>query len=332
MNRRDLLRRGLALAGLGFLPGCGALPLSVKQLTRPHRIAYLSNPLPDANPSSDSLLTVFRQALTDLGYVDGQDMLIEERYASGDEQISAFTDELKGFQPEVIVVPAAIVALAVRNITSTIPIVSVGQGDLRERVLTESLARPTGNVTGLSTPVLAGKPLQLLKEAVPGLTRVLILYDATISVVRDPYDEAARSLGLDLQFVASLGPSDFDAAFQTAVREHADGLFVTTGPVFSSLSTQTQISELAIKHRLPSMWGASDAVARGGLLGYGANRADLFRRAATYLDRLLKGARPADLPIEQPTVFDLLVNVKTALALDLTIPQSVLAQATEVIQ
>ncbi|MFN0070953.1 MAG: ABC transporter substrate-binding protein [Chloroflexota bacterium] len=331
-SRRHVLLGGLSLAGLSLLTGCRMMPSLGQRSLEPRRIGCYSNPVPTANAEAGGMLVVFRQALGDLGYVEGQNLVIEERYASGADQRAIFAAEVERFRPEVIVVPASIVAQSVRDVTSTIPIVSVGQGSLLERRLVESLAHPGGNVTGLSTPLLAGKPLQLLKEAVPSLSRVAVLFDTTISVAREPYERAAEILGLQLTFVGAGGPADFESAFQIASHDQVDGLFITTGPLFSSVSTQTRIDDLAVHYRLPSMWGTTDAVSRVGLLGYGPNRADLFRRTAIYVDKILTGANPAEMPVEQPTLFDFLINLKTARSLGLTIPSAVLAQATEVIQ
>jgi ABC-type uncharacterized transport system substrate-binding protein len=226
-----------------------------------HRIGRLTGNLP--NPTTEAFTAVFRQALRDLGYVEGQNLILEERYANGDVLLAEPAAEQVRLQPEVIVVVSTGAARAVQTLTTTIPIVSAGQGDLVATGLAAGLARPGSNVTGLSTPALGSKQLQLLQEAVPAIARVAVL---------------------------------------------------------------------AIQYRLPAIWGQSDAVGRGGLLGYAPNRADLHRRAAGYVDQILKGARPTDLPVQEPVAFDFAINLKTAQALGLTIPQSVLQQATEVIQ
>ncbi|MFN0070359.1 MAG: ABC transporter substrate-binding protein [Chloroflexota bacterium] len=327
---RRQFAQGVGVASIAFLAGCAGLggPFSASPpAARVRRVVYLSG---GANVSSD-LMNVFRLGLSDLGYVDGRDIVIEERYVSGDNQVAEFAAELARLQPEVIVVPAAAVARAVQAATTTIPIVSVGQTDLLALGLTDSLARPSGNVTGLSTPSLGSKQLQLLQEAVPRLSRVANLEDINIPVSHEPYEVAARALGLEILFVGVAGPDDLEPAFSAAMRERADGLIVTGGP-FIQQSAEPRIAGLALQRQLPSMWQRSEPVRNGGLMAYGANRADLFRRAATYVDKILKGARPTELPIEQPTRFDFAINLRTAQALGLTIPPSVLAQATEVIQ
>jgi putative tryptophan/tyrosine transport system substrate-binding protein len=239
-------------------------------------------------------------------------------------------------QPDVILVPGVAAARAVLAVTTTIPIVSAGVGapDLVASKLAASHARPGGTVTGLSTPSLDGKQLQLLQEAVPTLTRVAILFDRATDraqpVGREPFEAAARTLGLELQFLGTSRPEDLEPVFDTATRNHADGLLVGTGGVLGG--NLTRIAELAIQHRLPSIWQLSDAVDRGGLMAYAPNRVAQYRRAAYYVDRILKGAKPADLPVEQPMTFDFVVNMKTAQALGIVFPHEIMLQVTEVIQ
>jgi putative tryptophan/tyrosine transport system substrate-binding protein len=333
VNRRQFVQSA-GVAGLGLLTGCG-LPVSAPpQAAKVYRIAYLSGA--GRSNSGNEQLSAFRQGMRDLGYVEGQNLLIEERFAEGDDQLAEPAAELVRLQPEVILVTGVTPVRVVLAVTTTIPIVSTGAGvpDLVASGLAASYARPGGTVTGLSTPSLEGKQLQLLQEAVPTLARVAILFDrATGRAQRpgqEPFEAAARTLGLQLQFVGASGPEDLEPGVETAIREHADGLFVTTGVLLSS--NQTRIAELAIQSRLPSMWAQSEAVGRGALMAYGPNRVDLHRRAAYYVDRILKGTSPADLPIEQSREFDFIINLQTAQALGLTIPRSVLLQATEVIQ
>jgi putative tryptophan/tyrosine transport system substrate-binding protein len=218
----------------------------------------------------------------------------------------------------------------VRAETATIPIVSAGGGDLIATGLAASYARPGGNVTGVSNPALAGKQFQLLQETVPGLARIAVLFDTTNPIRREIFEAAAPALDLQVQFVGVGGSEELMTAFETATRGHADGLFVFLGPRISD--NLTRIAELAIQRQFPSMWAQTEAVERGGLMAYGANRAALYRRAAYYVDRILKGTQPAELPIEQPREFEFIINLKTAQALGLTIPPPVLLQATEVLQ
>jgi ABC-type uncharacterized transport system substrate-binding protein len=269
--------------------------------------------------------------MLDLGYVEGQNLIIEERFVIGDPQLVVPAMEVASIPVEVILVVSFSAARAVQSVTTTIPIVSAGQGDLVAEGVVDSLGNPGGNVTGLSTPSLVSKQLQILQECMPALTRVAVFVDTTNPVVPgEVYEAPARALGLRLQFIGAGKPEEVESAFEAAAQQRAEAIFVLQGPGIGF--NQTRIAELAVQHRLPSMWGQSDAIARGGLLGYGANRIDLHRRAAGYVDKILKGARPADLPIELPSQFDFPINLKTAQALGLTIPQSVLSQATELIQ
>jgi putative tryptophan/tyrosine transport system substrate-binding protein len=327
---RRRFMQGAGLAGLGLLAGCG-LPGSAPPPASVRRIGSLTG-LPPGALNFEGM-AAFRQGMRDLGYVEGQNLLIEERYGTRRDQLAEPAAELVRLQPEVILVPAGTIARAAQAATRTIPIVSAGAGspDLVAGGLAASHARPGGNVTGLNVPVLAGKQLQLLQEVVPTLSRVAVLFDPTLTeFAREPYEAAVGTLGLQVQFVGAVEPEDLESAFAAATREHADGIFVIGGPL--NAGNQTHIGELALQSRLPSMWAQSDAVGRGALMAYGPNRAELYRRAATYVDKILKGAKPADLPIEEPMRFDFAINLRTAQALGLTIPPHVLLQATEVIQ
>jgi len=330
-SRRQFVQAA-GVAGLGLLAGCGRLPWQAPpSAAKVHRIAFLT-----ANPPSvvnDARMSAFQQGMRALGYAEGQNLLIEHHYASSFDRLADPTAELVRLQPDVILVGASQVARAALAATTTIPIVSAGVGDLVALGLAASHGRPGGNVTGLSTPDLIGKQLQLLQEAVPTLARVAVLFDTTVEaqrMLREPYEAAARILGLQVQFVGASGPADLEPVFEAATREHADGVFVLAGPV--AVSNQSRIAELAVQSGLPSMWPQSEAAEGGGLMAYAPNTADLFRRAAYFVDRILKGTRPADIPIEQPMTFDFVINLRTAQALGLTIPDRVLLQATEVIQ
>jgi putative ABC transport system substrate-binding protein len=328
LTRRYALQ-GAGVAGLGLLAGCGRLPGRTESAAPVYRIAYLAGGSP--NPANTNFQAAFREGLRDFGFVEGQNIVIEQRYTDGDDRLAGPAAELVRLQPRVIVVPSGTVASAVRAATTTIPVVNAGSNDLVAIGLAASLARPGGNVTGLSTPSLVGKQLQLLQEAVSTLSRVAILFDTTIPEFRrEPYQAASRVLGLQMQFVGASSVEDLDLAFVTAIREHADGLFLPIGPVLTR--NLTRIAELAIQNGLPSMWQNSEAGSHGGLMAYGPNRAALYRRAAYYVARILEGTSPADLPIEQPREFDFVINLRTAQALGLTVPQHVLLQATEIIQ
>ena len=329
-SRRDFLRVSLVLAGLGLLTGCELPSLPWRQPSRVHRVGYLMSAAP--SPTTDALLAAFRQGLHDLGYVEGQDLLVEARRSTVTDQYAEPVAELMSLQPEAIVVAAVVEARAVQAATSTIPIVSAGVGDLVTGGLAANLARPGGNVTGLSTPILAIKQLQLLKEAVPTLTRVAVMIDAArvADFEEEAHDAAAHSLGLQLQVVGVDSTGGLEAFFETALRGRADGIYLAPVP-FTTIN-QARIAELAIRHRLPAIAQQSDAASLGQLMAYGPNRLDLYRRAATYVDKIIKRAKPGDIPIEQPTKFDFGINLKTAQAIGLSIPQSVLQQATEIIQ
>ena len=315
-----------------------AAPLAVEaqQPAKVFRIGYLGN-VPPTDPAVSRLWDAFLQGLRELGYVEGQNIVIERRYAGGRyERLPALAAELVRLKVDVIVAAGASpLAHAAKDATSTIPIVMTSHGDPVGSGLVASLARPGGNVTGLSmlSPDLLGKQLQLLKEAVPKLSRVAVLSHPTnpqhARSVREA-EVAARSLKLRLQTLEARAPSEFAGAFSAATKERAGALIVLADGMF--WGERTRFAELAAKHRLPLMAGLREHADAGGLLAYGARLRDNFRRAATYVDKILKGAKPGDLPIEQPTKFEFVVNLKTAKALGLTIPQSLLLRADEVIQ
>jgi ABC-type uncharacterized transport system substrate-binding protein len=237
---------------------------------------------------------------------------------------------------DVIIAAPTPAALAAKNATGTIPIVGVSLTEPVDLGVIASLARPGGNVTGVSYSVGAdifGKDLALLKEVVPKVRRVAVLSNPTSPaqpLTINNIKGAAQSLGLQLQLVEARGPADFDSAFAAMVRERVGALFVVTDPTF--IPQRARLVSLAAKHRLPSMFTQRADVEAGGLISYGPNFADMYRRAAPYVDKILKGAKPADLPVEQPTTFELVINLKTAKALGLTIPQQLLLRADEVIQ
>ena len=265
--------------------------------------------------------------------------MIEYRYAEGKlERFPALAAELVALKVEVIVAPPTPAAQAAKQATKTIPIVFAGVGDPVTSGLVTSLARPGGNVTGLSglSPELVGKCLEQLKQAVPGVSRVAVLWhpggqgERTERDMLKEAEVAARALGMRLQIVEARGTADFDRAFSDMTTARADALTVLPSNMFNN--ERRRLADLAAKNRLPAVYQFREYVDAGGLMAYGANLADLNRRAATYVDKILKGAKPADLPVEQPTKFELVINLKTAKALGLTIPQSVLLRADEVIQ
>ena len=299
------------------------------------RIGYLAPNL----AASPHLPEAFRQGLRDLGYVEGRNVVIEYRDAKGQfERLSALAAELVAFKVDVIVTGGTPAALAAKQATGTLPVVFAAPGDPVTSGLVASLARPGGNVTGLSSfaPELVGKCLEQLKQAVPGVDRVAALWQPgglgkrTDKDVLKEAEVAALALGVRLQFVEARGPESFDRAFSEMTKARAGAVTVLPGSMF--VNERRRLVDLAAKNRLPAVYPWREGVADGGLMSYGPDLADLFRRAASYVDRILKGARPADLPVEQPTKFELVINLKTAKALGLTIPPSVLARADQIIQ
>lgn len=327
MRRRVFLQSSGAMA-LALLAGC-SLPSPVpRETARPDRIGFLGGSLPNA--TNDLLMSAFRQGLLDLGYVEGRDVEIDSRHANGDDQVAEPAADLIRLQARVIVVTNVTIARAVQTLSTTIPIVNAGSGDLVERGLAVSLARPGGNVTGMSTPSLTFKQLELLQETAPGISKVMVLFDTSSALRREELETAGHALSIQPYFAGARVPDELEPAFDAAIREGSDALFVLNGPL--TQANLGRIADLALQRTLPSMWNQGDAVVRGGLMTYTANRSDLYRRSASFVDRILKGASPAELPIERPSVFDFAVNMKTAQGLGLTIPPTVLAQATEVIQ
>jgi len=297
------------------------------------RIGFLGGASPSA---AAHLVDAFRQGLRDLGYVEGQNIAIEYRFAEGKaERLPDLAAELVRLRVDVIVAPNPTGALAAKNATTTIPIVMAIAGDPVGLGLVASLARPGGNITGMSNVAveLAPKQLQLLKQAVPKVSRVAVLWNpankANALSLRE-LEVAARSLGVQLQPLEARSPDDFDRAFAAIARERA-GALVVFGDALVLLH-QRRIIDLAAKARLPAMYARRELVDAGGLMSYSPSFTDLFRRAATYVDKILRGTKPGDLPVEQPTKFELVINIKTAKTLGLTIPQSVLIRADQIIQ
>jgi putative tryptophan/tyrosine transport system substrate-binding protein len=313
-----------------------SFPASAQQPTKVHRIGYLSS----FDPAIESTgVEAIRRALRDLGYIEGQNIAIDYRYAEGKfDRFPELAAELVRLKVDIIVVSGGgRLPRAAKNATKTIPIVMVGQGiDPVEAGIVESLARPGGNVTGLTiiSRALAGKRLELLKEAVPKIARVAVLYDpALVSSPREIKEDlpvAARALKLTLQPWEVRTADDFDSVFAALNKQRPGGLYVSGGPLMNI--NQKRTISFALKSRLPSMYGSTDAVDDGGLMSYGADLADSYRRVAYFVDRILKGAKPADLPVEQPTKFELAINLKTAKQIGLTIPPNVLARADTVIR
>jgi putative ABC transport system substrate-binding protein len=321
----------VVLLALGLL--CAPLTdAEAQQAKKLFRVGLLST----ATPRSGPQFVAFEQHLRELGYVEGQDVAFEFRNAEGQaERLSDLAAELVRLQVDIMVASGPEATLrAARQATSTIPIVMIAVNyDPIARGYIDGLARPGRNITGLffMQLELTAKRLELLKEALPQVTRVSALWDAHTADQLKAAEAAAQSLGLQLQSVELRNPPyDFERAIGVAVRERAQALVVLSSPNF--FSKRVQIAELALKNRLPAIFLFREYVEAGGLIAYGASLRDMLQRAADYVDKILKGAKPADLPVEQPRKFELFLNLKTAKALDLTIPPVLLFQADEVIQ
>jgi putative tryptophan/tyrosine transport system substrate-binding protein len=320
---------------MAMLTGGIVAAAEAQQAAKVARIGYLAPNLA-ASPHTHE---AFRQGLRDLGYIEGRNVVIEYRAAEGKlERLPTLAAEVVALKVDVIVVADTPSALAAKQATKTIPIVFTSAGDPVGSGLVTSLARPGGNVTGLSLlgPELVGKCLEQLKQAVPGVSRVAVLWQPGAFGERTEKDMlkgaevAARALGVRLQLVEARGPEDFDRAFSERTRARADALTVLPSAMF--INERRRLVDLAAKNRLPAVYPVREFVDAGGLMAYGANIPDLYHRAATYVDKILKGAKPGDLPVEQPTKFELVINLKTAKALGLTVPDSLLRRADEVIQ
>jgi putative ABC transport system substrate-binding protein len=298
------------------------------------RIGYLGA----VSPSAVSARTeAFRQGLRELGYVEGKNILIEYRHEEEKlDRLPAHAAELVRLKVDVIVSAAPSVTRATKKATVTIPIIMAQDRDPVGNGFVASLARPGGNITGLSTlaPEVSGKQLELLKEIVPRLSRVAVFGTSSIPGHTQSLREielAAEVFKVQLQYLDVLGPKNIETAFRAATKGRADGVLVLGGPVLIS-QRRSQIADLAVKSRLPVMYNSAEFVDDGGLMTYSTNITDLHRRAATYVDKILKGAKPADLPVEQPTKFELIINLKAAKQIGLTIPHQVLARADKVIK
>ena len=314
-----------------------AAPLAAQaqQVGKMPRVGYL-NPGSSSDPVRQRRLEALRQGLRELGYVEGQNIALELRWAEGKyDRYPALAADLVRSKVDVIVAWSGQATKAAQEATRTIPIVMSLVNDPVGSGLVASLARPGGNVTGTTVmaPDVVGKRLELLKEVVPKVSRVAVLQHpdnpASAPMLRE-VEARARALGVRLQILGVRNPAEIDSAFAAMTRERAGALLIFPDALFGT--QRRQIAELAMKNRLPAISFAAEYAEAGGLIVYGANLLDLERRAATYVDKILKGAKPADLPIEQPTKFELVINLKTAKALGLTIPQSVLGRADQVIE
>jgi len=322
------------LSGISFSFGLLAAPLGAtgQQGKAMPRVAFLAN---GSASTSGHLNDAFRAGLRELGYVAGQNILIETRFADGkQERVPELVRELLALTPDVVVAAGPQALRAFKQATVTVPIVMAIISDPVEAGLVASLARPGGNLTGLAfeNQVLTTKRLELLKDAIPKLSRVAVLADSTFGDTTGyrQAETAARALQLRLQLVEVRGPADFEPAFKLALTGRAEALLVLASPFINA--HRQVVVELATRRRLPATYEEKRFVESGGLMSYGPSFTEMYRRAATYTDRILKGAKPADLPIEQASKFELVINLKTARALGLMMPPSLVRRADQVIE
>jgi len=326
MSKKILLSAVATLILASVFPGEAQQPKKVP------RIGFQSA----ASPAAMTPRTAaFSQGLRELGYVEGKNIVIEWRYAEGKlDRLDEFAAEFVRLKVDVIVTAAPSSTRAAKKATSTIPIVMAWDNDPVANGFIASLARPGENITGLSSlaPEITGKQLELLKETVPRLSNVAVLRTSNLpggQVLRDA-EPAAKAFKVELQYLDVGGVKDIETVFRQARKGRADAVLVLASPILESY--RTEVAAHALKNRLPTMFWASENVEVGGLMSYGANVADLYRRAALFVDKILKGAKPADLPVEQPTKFDFVINIKAAKQIGLTIPPNVLARADKVIK
>ena len=328
MNRRGFIG---ALAG-----GLFAAPLvaAAQPTAKVYRIGFL---VTATLTETGHLLKALSEGLRELGYVEGRNVVFERRFAEGrQERLPALAVELVRLKPDILVTGSNPVIAAVKEATATIPVVMAVSRDPVGAKFIASLARPGGNITGLANdtaPEIIGKNLALLKEAVPRISRVTYLWNPVppgAEASKNALESAARNLGVAFQPVEVRGHAELEGAFAAMVRERANGIVVAQDPV--TFGSRSQVVLLAARSRLPAVYGVREFAEAGGLMSYGPNIADQFRRAAMYVDKILKGAKPGDLPIEQPTKFELVINLKTAKALGLTLPPSLLQRADQVIE
>jgi len=326
MDRRQFLQ--------GALAGVFAAPVAVRaQPTgKVPRVGYLFY----GSPGPSREIDAFRQGLRELGYIEGQSIAVQYRFASGHiERYAGLAAELVRLKVDVIVAPATPQALAAKQATSSIPIVFVLVADAVGAGLITNLARPGGNITGLtsSSAELGGKRLELLKQMVPKASRVAVLHDPTDRsnvLILKQLQESVTTLGLILEPLEVREPREFEGAFIAMARERADAMFGTPGAL--TFEHRKLLVDLAAKHRIPAMWGHRSFVDAGGLMSYAVNLYDQNRQAAVFVDKILKGTKPGDLPVEQPTRFELVINRGCVKALGLTIPPSLLVRADQVIE
>ena len=333
IQKRPRGRKWLGLSVIAFVLVVGGDLTEAQQEKQISRIGFVSNTFPSAVADR---VEAFRKGLRELGYVEGKNIVVVYRHSEGKpHRLPALVAELVRLKVDSIVTSGPSVTRAAKDTTSKIPIVFAQEGDPVGSGLVVSLARPGGNMTGLSTfsPELHGKRLEILKEVIPRLDRVAVLGTSTVeghAHFLKEQEPAARALRLQLQYLDLLNSRDMEPAFRAANKGKADALLVLAGPVLNV--HRRQVVGLAAKNRLPAMYNFPEFVEAGGLMTYGVSDVDMARRAATYVDKILKGAKPADLPVEQPTKFELVINLKAAKQIGLTIPPNVLARADKVIR
>ena len=326
------MRKKIFCLALGAMLSALSFSVEAQQSKKVPRIGFQSA----ASPSAIAARTeAFRQGLRELGYVEGKNIVIEWRYAEGKlDRLDEFAAEFVRLKVDVIVTAAPSSTRAVKKATATIPIVMAWDNDPVANGFIASLARPGANITGLSSlsPEITGKQLEILKETVPNLTRVAVLRTSKLSSVENLREAelAAGAWKVKLQYLDVQGPQDIETAFREARKGRVGAVLVLASPILES--HRTQVADLAVKNRLPTMFWASENVEAGGLMSYGANVVDMYRRAATYVDKILKGRTPDDLPVEQPMRFEFVVNLKTAKQIGVTIPPNVLVRANKVIR
>ena len=334
LSRRYLVL-GAGAAGLGLLARCGRLPWQAQepQMAKVYRIGYLA---PNSAEVSAAMVEGFQRGLRELGYLEGQNIVLEGRWADGQlDRLPALAAQLVQLPVDVIVTPAYPATVAARAATTTIPIVFFADADPVGTQVVASLAHPGGNVTGLSNMAasLAGKRLELLKETLPEAVRVAAIWNTADAAMARQYGEtlaAAEALGVELQSMGIRTPDDLDRAYQAAVVRRLDAMVLIQDPLITR--SRDRLVELSTKSGLPTISGDYTFAAAGGLMSYGPNLVRQAQRAAYFVDRILKGAKPADLPVEQPMTFDFVVNLKTAQALGITFPNEIMLQVTEVIE
>jgi putative ABC transport system substrate-binding protein len=329
MNRRRFVA-GAGAAGLGLLAGCGRLPWQGQSSRKVPRVGTLSGA--GLNAATERNVESFRQGLRERGYLPGETILLEHRFADGRaELLPSMAAELVRLPVDILVAAGDTITLAAMEATSTVPIVMCAARDPIGNGIVDSLARPGGNVTGTSamTDDLTGKRLELLKETVPNISRLAIMGTKTSARQLQDAEVAARMLSVQIQHLEVSSPADFGPALETAIHQRVEALLLLVSPLI--MTHAVTIAELAATHRLPAMFDRREFVDAGGLMVYGPSIAAQWYRAAYYVDRILKGTKPADLPVEQPMTFDFVVNMKTARELGITFPHEILLQVTEAI-